>query len=147
MALVIACLIHQVAYVENLNPFLQSYFSTARISPWFPSWIRSRSERPRPIYFLAIETTNLKLLSVNLSLALFSPFSYLLASSISSSAPRSGTRPISRKYCLTGSVDSIPSSFDSSSISRSNFSFAFSSVSISSGVTDSKTSTPSAKSF
>ncbi len=99
------------------------------------------------MYFLAMETTSLKLLSVNLSLARLSAFSYLLASSTSSSAPKRGTLPISLKYCLTGSVDSIPSSFVRSSISRSNFSFDFSSLSISSGVTDSKTSTPSARSF
>jgi hypothetical protein len=40
--------IHQVAYVENLKPRRQSNFSTARISPMIPSWIRSSSESPWP---------------------------------------------------------------------------------------------------
>ena len=38
--------IHQVAYVENLKPRRQSNFSTARISPSVPSWMRSRNGRP-----------------------------------------------------------------------------------------------------
>ena len=37
--------IHHVAYVENLKPRRQSNFSTARISPMIPSWIRSSSEQ------------------------------------------------------------------------------------------------------
>ena len=49
--------IHHVAYVENLKPRRQSNFSTARISPMIPSWIRSSSDRPWPWYFFAIETT------------------------------------------------------------------------------------------
>ena len=40
--------IHQVAYVENLKPRRQSNFSTARIRPMIPSWIRSSSESPWP---------------------------------------------------------------------------------------------------
>ena len=46
MARVIACRIHHVAYVENLKPLRQSNFSTARISPRLPSWIRSRKSMP-----------------------------------------------------------------------------------------------------
>jgi len=46
MPRVIAWRIHQVAYVENLKPLRQSNFSTACMSPRFPSWIRSRSGRP-----------------------------------------------------------------------------------------------------
>ena len=42
------CRIHQVAYVENLNPRRQSNFSTARLSPSVPSWMRSRNGTPRP---------------------------------------------------------------------------------------------------
>jgi hypothetical protein len=48
-ARVIAWRIHQVAYVENLKPRRQSNFSTARIRPRLPSWIRSSSVRPRPV--------------------------------------------------------------------------------------------------
>jgi hypothetical protein len=43
MARSIAWRIHQTAQVENLNPRRQSNFSTARISPSTPSWIRSSS--------------------------------------------------------------------------------------------------------
>ena len=43
-----ACLIHQVAYVENLKPLRQSNFSAARIRPMIPSWIRSSSDSPWP---------------------------------------------------------------------------------------------------
>ena len=42
----IAWRIHHVAYVENLWPRRQSNFSTARLRPIAPSWIRSRSGRP-----------------------------------------------------------------------------------------------------
>ena len=90
-----------------------------------------------------METTRRRLLSVNLSFALLSAFSYLFAYSISSSAFRSVTLPISRRYCLTGSVDSIPSRRVRSSISLSNFSFEVSTDSPSSETTDSKTSIPS----
>ena len=38
----------QVAYVENLKPRRQSNFSTARLRPSVPSWIRSRNGTPRP---------------------------------------------------------------------------------------------------
>ncbi|OGM16987.1 hypothetical protein A2V56_02495 [Candidatus Woesebacteria bacterium RBG_19FT_COMBO_42_9] len=99
------------------------------------------------MYFLAIDTTSLRFDSVSLSLAFFSAFSYLLASSISSSAESRGTLPISLKYCLTGSVDSAPPSLVRISISRSSFSCSFSPPSASSGVTDSNTSTFSVMSF
>jgi hypothetical protein len=39
--------------VENLKPRRQSNFSTARIRPRFPSWIRSSSVRPRPVALVA----------------------------------------------------------------------------------------------
>src|SRR5881396_1360568 len=50
--------IHQVAYVENLYPRRYSNFSTAFINPMFPSWIKSRNDKPRLVYFLAIEITS-----------------------------------------------------------------------------------------
>src|SRR5436305_13888685 len=58
MERVIAWRIHQVAYVENLYPRRYSNFSTAFINPMFPSWIRSRNDNPRLVYFLAIEMTS-----------------------------------------------------------------------------------------
>src|SRR5713101_4698697 len=54
---VMAWRIHHVAYVENLYPRRYSNFSTAFINPMFPSWIRSRNDRPRFVYFFAIEIT------------------------------------------------------------------------------------------
>ena len=48
IARVTAWRIHHVAYVENLKPRRWSNFSTARISPSEPSWIRSRNVSPRP---------------------------------------------------------------------------------------------------
>ena len=45
----IAARIHIAAYVDNFTPRRQWYFSTARISPMLPSWIRSsRSRLPWP---------------------------------------------------------------------------------------------------
>ena len=41
--------IHQVAYVENLQPRRQSNFSTARVSPIVPSWIRSGERQALPL--------------------------------------------------------------------------------------------------
>src|SRR5713101_1552034 len=55
---VMAWRIHHVAYVENLYPRRYSNFSTAFINPMFPSWIRSRNDRPRLVYFFAIEITS-----------------------------------------------------------------------------------------
>ncbi len=66
---VIAWRIHQVAYVENLNPLRQSNFSTARISPRLPSWMRSSSSSPRPVYRLAIDTTSRRLEAMNSAFA------------------------------------------------------------------------------
>ena len=60
-ARVIAWRIHHVAYVQNLKPRRYSNLSTARIRPALPSWIRSRNDRPRLRYFLAIDTTSRKL--------------------------------------------------------------------------------------
>ena len=75
--LVIACLIHHVAYVENLYPLRYSNLSTAFIKPILPSWIKSRNWSPLFVYFLAIDITSLKLastISFFADLASFSPF-------------------------------------------------------------------------
>ena len=48
IARVTAWRIHHVAYVENLKPLRWSNFSTARMRPSDPSWIRSRKVSPRP---------------------------------------------------------------------------------------------------
>src|SRR6185503_18598992 len=98
--------IHHVAYVENLNPLRQSYFSTPRIRPRLPSWIKSRNDKRRPRYFLAIDTTRRRFALISFSLAFMSPFSYFLASSTSCSKERRGVLPISFKYFLIGSSDS-----------------------------------------
>ena len=103
-ALVIACLIHHVAYVENLYPLLESNLSTAFISPIFPSWIKSKNKSPLPTYLLAIDTTSLKLLSASILLASSSLLLILSDKASSSSGVRSGIRPISFKYILTGSL-------------------------------------------
>ena len=108
IARVIACLIHQVAYVENLNPLLKSNFSTALIKPILPSWIKSKNNIPRPTYRLAILTTKRKFASANRDLAISSPCSILFASSISSWALKRLTLPISFKYIRTGSLILTP---------------------------------------
>ena len=69
IARVIAWRIHQVAYVENLKPRRYSYLSTARIRPVLPSWMRSRNDRPRLRYFLAIDTTSRRFEAERLRLA------------------------------------------------------------------------------
>ena len=74
---------------------------------------------PLPTYLLAILTTRRRLASASLFLAFWSPFSILFASSISSSADRSGTLPISFKYILTGSSMLTPSGIDKSIFSMS----------------------------
>ena len=96
------------------------------ISPKFPSWIRSKKSIPRPTYRLAILTTRRRLASASLFLALSSPSDILLARSISSSALKRGTFPISFKYIRTGSSILIPSGTDRSifSISTSSSSSA-----------------------
>ena len=65
-ARVTAWRIHHVAYVEKRLPISGSNFSTARIRPAFPSWMRSSKATPRPRYFLAMEITNRKLDSMSL---------------------------------------------------------------------------------
>src|ERR671911_2511475 len=100
MARVMACLIHHVAYVENLYPFEWSNFSAALMSPRLPSWMRSRNETPRLRYFLAMETTNLRLASTRRSLDLLHPLAMPLASLTSSAWVRRGTLPISARYIL-----------------------------------------------
>ena len=64
IARVTAWRIHHVAYVENLKPRSYSNFSTPRMSPALPSWMRSRMFMPRFMYFLAIETTSRRLADV-----------------------------------------------------------------------------------
>src|SRR2546426_372847 len=108
-ARVMACRIHQVAYVLNLYPLRQSNFSTARISPRFPSWIRSRNSMPRPTYFFAMLTTRRRLASIRRRFASSSPRSIRLASLISSAELSSGTLPISLRYIRTGSSMLTPS--------------------------------------
>src|SRR3981081_380141 len=71
--------------------------------PMFPSWIRSRKDIPRPMYFLAMETTRRRLASVRRCLASSEPASMALARSTSSAAVRRLTRPISFRYIRTGS--------------------------------------------
>ena len=56
--------------VENLYPRRYSNFSTAFIRPMFPSWIKSRNDRPRFVYFFAIEITRRRLASTISVLAL-----------------------------------------------------------------------------
>ena len=70
IARVIAWRIHHVAYVENLKPLRQSNFSTARIRPRFPSWMRSRKSMPDVLaYRRALATTSRRLAVRNASLA------------------------------------------------------------------------------
>ena len=70
-----------------------------------PSWIKSKNNIPLPTYFLAIDTTKRKLLEIKMFLASSSPSSIRFAISGSSSGFKSGTRPISFKYILTGSFN------------------------------------------
>ena len=86
------------------------------ISPRFPSWIRSRKSMPLPTYLFAIETTSLRFASASAFFASSSPFSIRFASSISSSAVRRGTLPISLRYIRTGSSMLTPSTSESMSI-------------------------------
>mmetsp|Transcript_6910 Transcript_6910/g.22409 ORF Transcript_6910/g.22409 Transcript_6910/m.22409 type:complete len:385 (-) Transcript_6910:7-1161(-) len=57
MARRMACLIHQHAYVENLQPRPGSNFVAARMRPKDPSCVRSARPSPRPAYRLAMATT------------------------------------------------------------------------------------------
>ena len=96
--------IHQVAYVENLNPFRQSNFSAARIKPMIPSWIRSSSISPCPWYLFAIETTRRRFELTRRSFAVLSPSSIRFASSTSCAAVSSGKRPASLRNSCSESV-------------------------------------------
>ena len=69
IALVMPCLIHQYAYVENLYPLAGSNFSTPLTNPIVPSWIKSRSSMFLFVYFFATLTTSLKFAATILSLA------------------------------------------------------------------------------
>ncbi len=81
-----ACRIHQVAYVENLNPLRWSNFSAARTRPIVPSWIRSRKGSPWFLYLFAIETTSRRFASTISRFAPSSPRSMRFASSTSCAA-------------------------------------------------------------
>src|SRR5919112_893328 len=102
-----ACRIHQVAYVENLKPLRQSNFSTARISPRMPSWIRSSSVSSEPWYFFAIETTRRRFALIMRSFAARSPRSIRFARSISSAGVSSRWRPISLRKSWSASVVAV----------------------------------------
>jgi hypothetical protein len=78
------CLIHHVAYVENLVPKFASKPRAARISPRLPSWMRSVNSSPRPVYPRAIEMTSLRLHCTSSSHAASSPFWMRAASAASS---------------------------------------------------------------
>ena len=69
MPLVMAWRIHQVAYVENLNPLRQSNFSTACMRPRLPSCTRSSRGSSAAWYFLAMDTTSRRLALTNVSAA------------------------------------------------------------------------------
>ena len=100
MARVMAWRIHHVAYVENLKPFSKSNFSTARIRPMLPSWMRSRNDIPRPMYFFAIDTTSRRLADVSCSRA---------------SRPMTTISPLrSRSFVLSGTSGSKPIRLSSS---------------------------------
>src|SRR3989338_10172731 len=98
--------IHQVAYVENLYPLVQSNFSTALNKPRLPSWIKSSKVKLalRPTYFLAMETTKRKFALARRFLASISPASILLARSFSSFSWISGYWPLSFRYILMESL-------------------------------------------
>src|SRR5919107_4520365 len=93
-----ACLIHHVAYVENLQPRSGSNFSTARIRPTLPSWIRSSKGSPIPLYLLATLTTSLRFFSTSFLRALSSPALALLLRSISSLCVRRFPLSMRAKY-------------------------------------------------
>src|SRR5215212_2596057 len=93
-----ACLIHHVAYVENLQPRSGSNFSTARIRPTLPSWIRSSKGSPIPRYLLATLTTSLRFFSTSFLRARLSPAWARLLRSISSWCVRRFPLSIRAKY-------------------------------------------------
>src|SRR5579864_1898456 len=87
-----------------------------------PSWIRSRKLIPRPMYFLAIETTRRRLASVSLCLLSSSPASMALARVTSCSALSKATRPISLRYIRTGSSRETESITSTAAIRSSSIS-------------------------
>ena len=107
------------------------------IRPKFPSWIKSRNNIPRPTYLFAILTTSLKLASAKRFFASSSPSAILFASSISSSALKRGTFPISFKYIRTGSSILMPSGTERSIFSTSTSSSSVITISISSSASSS----------
>src|SRR5918993_5572039 len=106
-ARVTACLIHHVAYVEKRLPISGSNFSTARIRPAFPSWIRSSKATPRPLYFLAMEMTSLRFDSISFLRAVMSPPRARRERTFSSSASSSLPPRTLPKYCVRTSCASI----------------------------------------
>src|SRR5829696_1819637 len=101
-ALWMACLIHQVAYVEKRKPFSGSNLSAARMRPTLPSWMRSPKGSPIPRYFFATGMTSLRFFSMSLDRAVLSPSLVLLPRSISSSCVSSLPQPICPKYLERG---------------------------------------------
>ena len=89
------------------------------MSPRLPSWIRSRNSIPRPTYLLAMLTTRRRFASASSFLASSSPSSIRWASSISRSALKRGTFPISFRYMRTGSSMLTPSGTERSMFSTS----------------------------
>jgi hypothetical protein len=94
----IACRIHQTAYEMNLIPLVSSNFRAARISPMFPSLIRSESETPWFWYFFATATTKRRLERTSCSSASGAPSRMRRASRASSFRSISGYTLISRRY-------------------------------------------------
>jgi hypothetical protein len=91
----------------------------------FPSWMRSRNDMPRPMYFLAMLTTRRRFASVSWRRASSSPCSIAIAYSTSCSLRSRGTRPISRRYMRTGSSRAIaPSASEASRASSLSSSMA-----------------------
>src|SRR5215212_4864082 len=82
----------------NLIPLVSSNFRAARISPMFPSLIRSASDTPWFWYFLATATTKRRFERTSVSSASPSPSRMRRARRASSSRSISGYALISRRY-------------------------------------------------
>ena len=119
----------------NLKPLCESNFSTARIRPRLPSWIRSSIGRPRFWYLRAILTTNLRLAFVRSSPASLPAFSIhfhqpstslmvssgsLLAAS-SSSIAITGSGSSQRSFEIEPTSDAASPSLVSSAIAIPDF--------------------------
>jgi hypothetical protein len=86
----IACRIHHTAYEMNLIPFVSSNLWAARMSPRFPSLMRSERETPWFWYFFATETTKRRFDRTSLSSASWSLWRIRWARRTSSSRVMSG---------------------------------------------------------